>query len=52
MKKAGRDVTTIEKSLIYQDAIRLMDTIKIDTTELKEVETIEEVLKVILPCKH
>ena len=48
MKTAGRDVYTIEKSLIYQEAIRLMDTIKIDTTELKEVDTIEEVLKIIL----
>lgn len=47
MRMAGRDLNTIEKSLIYQDAIRLMDTIKIDTTELKEDETIEEVLKII-----
>lgn len=48
MKTAGRDINTIEKSLIYQDAIRLMDTIKIDTTELKEEETIEEVLMSVL----
>jgi len=47
MRTAGRDIYTIEKSLLYQDAIRLMDTIKIDTTELKEDETIEEVLKII-----
>lgn len=47
MRMAGRDSNTIEKSLIYQDAIRLMDTIKIDTTELKEDETVEEVLKII-----
>lgn len=50
MRMAGRDLNTIEKSLIYQDAIRLMDTIKIDTTELKEDETIEEVLKIIKNC--
>jgi len=47
MRIAGRDLNTIEKSLIYQDAIRLMDTIKIDTTELLEDETAEEVLKII-----
>jgi hypothetical protein len=47
MQTAGRDVYTIEKSLVYQYAIRLMDTIKIDTTELKEVDTLEEVLKII-----
>ena len=48
MKIAGRDESTIEKSLVYQNVIRLMDTIKIDTTELKEVETIEEVLKIMI----
>jgi broad-specificity NMP kinase len=47
MIMAGRDSNTIEKSLIYQDAIRLMDTIKVDTTELKEDETMEKVLKII-----
>lgn len=48
MKTAGRDECTIEKSLIYQDVIRLMDTIKIDTTELNEAETMKEVLKIMM----
>jgi hypothetical protein len=48
MKTAGRDERTIERSLIYQKGIRLMDTIKIDTTEFNEAETIEAVLKVII----
>jgi hypothetical protein len=48
MKTAGRDESTIEKSLIYQEVIKSMDTIKIDTTELKEVETIAEILRIML----
>jgi broad-specificity NMP kinase len=47
MRTAGRDEITIEKSIVYQEVIRLMDTVKVDTTELEEAETIEEVLKII-----
>lgn len=47
MSAGGRDMVTIEKSMIYQEALKLMDTIKVDTTELGELETVEEVLKII-----
>ena len=48
MKTAGRDEITIQRSLLYQEAIRLMDTVKIDTSEMKEIETVEEVLKLTM----
>lgn len=49
MRIAGRDPNSIEKSLVYQEAIRTMDTIKVDTTDLREEDAIEEVLKLIVP---
>jgi broad-specificity NMP kinase len=47
MRLDGRDANTIEKSIVYQDAFRSMDTIKVDTTGLTLSETIDTLLKII-----
>jgi broad-specificity NMP kinase len=47
MLEDGRDEATIKKSMIYQEAYRNMDTIKIDTTELSISETVNKILLVI-----
>ena len=46
MLQAGRDEATIEKSMLYQDAFKSINTIKIDTTELSVLETVNEVLRI------
>jgi broad-specificity NMP kinase len=47
MVRDGRDPFTIEKSMIYQEAYKSFNTIKIDTTELSVTETVGEVLAII-----
>jgi hypothetical protein len=47
MRLDGRDTNTIEKSIVYQDAFRLMNTIKVDTSGLTVLEIIDELLKII-----
>ena len=47
MKYAGRDMATIGKSIAYQEVLRSSDTVQIDTTNLSEGETVEEVLRII-----
>jgi broad-specificity NMP kinase len=48
MIKDGRDDFTIERSMIYQEAYKSFDTVKVDTTELSVLETVDEVLKEIV----
>lgn len=47
MLQAKRDEVSINKSMLYQEAFRSINTIKIDTTELSAVETVNEVLRKI-----
>jgi broad-specificity NMP kinase len=47
MLQAGRDEATIEKSMLYQEAFRNINTKKVDTTELSVSETVDEVLRMI-----
>jgi hypothetical protein len=44
MLLAGRDEATIEKSMLYQETFRNINTIKIDTTGLSVLETVNKVL--------
>jgi broad-specificity NMP kinase len=48
MEKDGRDEFTIEKSMLYQEAYKSFDTVKVDTTESSLSETIEKIYKFIL----
>jgi broad-specificity NMP kinase len=47
MVKDGRDEFTIEKSMIYQEAFNSFNTVKVDTTELSVLETVDEVLRIV-----
>ena len=47
MLQDGRDMFTIEKSMLYQKAYGNFDTIKVDTTELSVSKTVNEVLRII-----
>lgn len=47
MIQAGRDDATIEQSMQYQEAFRSINTIKVDTTELSVIVTVDEVLRII-----
>jgi broad-specificity NMP kinase len=47
MIRAGRDLVTLGKSILYQQAYQSFHTIKIDTTEQSVSETVDEVLKII-----
>jgi broad-specificity NMP kinase len=47
MLKDGRDEFTIEKSMIYQKAFNSFNTVKVNTTELSVVETVDEVLRIV-----
>ena len=44
MLNAGRDKATIKKSILYQQTFRSGNTIKIDTTELSVLATVDKVL--------
>lgn len=48
MLQAGRDEATIKKSLLYQEAFKSINSLKIDTTELSVLETVNEVLRIII----
>ena len=47
MIRDGRDMFTIERSMIYQDGYKSFNTIKIDTAERSVSETVDEVLAII-----
>lgn len=47
MLQAGRDGATIEKSILYQEGFRNINTLKLDTTELSVSETVNEALRMI-----
>jgi thymidylate kinase len=47
MTRDRRDPFTIEKSMIYQEAYKSFNTIKIDTTERSVSEIVDEVLAII-----
>lgn len=47
MLQAERDEATINKSMLYQEAFRNINTIKVDTTELSVAGTVDNVLKII-----
>lgn len=48
MLRTGRDEMTIEKSMLYQEVFKNSNTtVKLDTSQLSLVETVDEVLKII-----
>jgi adenylylsulfate kinase-like enzyme len=47
MIRDGRDMFTIERSVIYQNGYKGFNTIKIDTAERSVSETVDEVLAII-----
>jgi broad-specificity NMP kinase len=44
MLQAGRDEATVSTSMYYQEAFRNLNTIKVDTTDLSVIETVNKVL--------